>query len=316
MFRRRTLLGAALSASAALGLAACGKDGEGGDSTASDAGGGAVLDDVTVSGEVGSEPTVEFTPPLSVDSADSRIITKGDGDAIAANDTLIVNSLYADGETSEVVQSWWQGAPATALTVNEEQIGKAAADFFTTATVGARFAMTGWQQDQQQGKMVSLVQVGDIVSKALARADGAEKELPGEVPVTVTRGEDGAPAIEGVKEVATPQTTQRHILLEGTGEKITEGDLLVMHYTGWQVSDGTQFDSSWERGAPFSFALGSGQVIPGWDKYLAGMTVGSQALLIIPPAEAYGEQEDPNNPLGGQTLVFVVDALARGPKAA
>ena len=246
------MLSAALGASAILGVAACTRGSDTDGSQASDAsdGGGAVLADVTISGAFGEEPTVEFTPPLSVDSADSSVISSGDGESIADGDTLILNSHYVSGETGEVVQSWWKGAPASALTMNADQIGKAAHDFFLTATVGSRFAMTGWQQNQQDGSMQSLIQVGDIVGKALKKAEGTEQELPGDVPVTVTRDENGVPSIEGVQDVTAPETTQRHILIEGTGEEITAGDTLVMHYSGWQVSDGTQFDSSWERGAP------------------------------------------------------------------
>src|SRR5699024_11741363 len=70
-------------------------------------------------------------------------------------------------------------------------------------------------------------------------------------------------------------------------------------------SDGSQFDSSWERGAPFGFVLGQGQVITGWDESLVDAAVGSQLMLVIPPSEAYGDQGE----LAGETLIFVVDVL-------
>src|SRR5690625_6332175 len=80
-----------------------------------------------------------------------------------------------------------------------------------------------------------------------------------------------------------------------------------MHYTGWTWSDGEQFDSSWERGAPFSFVQGAEQVITGWDEQLLDVPVGSQVMLVIPPEDAYGDQGE----LAGETLVFVIDILDR-----
>lgn len=314
MFRRRTFLGAALGASFALGLAACNSDTSGGsaagDGGASDGGGGVTLAQVRISGAFGEEPVVEFTPPLSVESADSIVVAEGDGEAIAEGDTIILHSLYVDGASGETLQSWWQGAPASVITLSVDEIGQSAFDFFTSVTVGSRIAMSGWQTNLS-GQMISLVQVADIVGKALPRANGRAVE-PAELPagVSVTLGEDGAPTVEGVTSIQTPDTTQRILLLEGEGEPTAVGENLVMHYTGWQTSDGTQFDSSWERGVPFTFELGSSQVIAGWDQNLEGLPVGSQVMLIIPPAEAYGV-DAAANPLGGQTLVFVVDVLAR-----
>ena len=79
-----------------------------------------------------------------------------------------------------------------------------------------------------------------------------------------------------------------------------------MQYSGWSW-DGTPFDSSWERGAPFGFIQGQGQVIQGWDENLLDLPIGSQVMLLIPAAEAYPEGS--GSQLAGQDLVFVVDVL-------
>ncbi|MEO7241876.1 MAG: FKBP-type peptidyl-prolyl cis-trans isomerase [Variovorax sp.] len=79
----------------------------------------------------------------------------------------------------------------------------------------------------------------------------------------------------------------------GTGTEAQPGQQVDVHYTGWIYNDGVQgakFDSSRDRNAPFSFALGAGQVIKGWDEGVAGMKVGGQRTLIIPPALGYGER--------------------------
>jgi peptidylprolyl isomerase len=93
----------------------------------------------------------------------------------------------------------------------------------------------------------------------------------------------------------------------GTGETPEAGQTLAVHYTGW-LSDGTKFDSSLDRGTPFEFALGQGQVIPGWDEGLATMNVGGIRRLILPPELAYGEAGRPGIPPNAE-LTFDIQLL-------
>lgn len=84
-----------------------------------------------------------------------------------------------------------------------------------------------------------------------------------------------------------------------------------MQYTGVAWSNGELFDSSWSRNMPFTFRLGEGQVIAGWDQGVVGMRVGGQRLLILPPDFAYGDSGvGPIAP--GETLIFVVDLVSVG----
>ncbi|PWH05677.1 peptidylprolyl isomerase [Brachybacterium endophyticum] len=316
MISRRNLLSSALAASAAIGLAACSDDDS--SSKASDGGGSdsakPALDAVTISEDLGKAPTVKFTAPLNIEEPDARTIVAGKGDQISEGDTLIWRTLYVDASSGKTKQSWWDGAPAGSITVTSDDIGAKAKDFLTTATVKSRVALAGWQQDSK-GSMVSLVQVSDIdrIVSPL-RAKGKQEKPSGDLPA-VKLGKDGAPSLSGKPEGDPPSKTTVEMLIRGGGRKTKKGDHLVMQYTGWTWDDAKQFDSSWERGTPFGFTQGQGDVIKGWDEHLTDLPVGSQVMLVIPPKDAYGTDEKSGGELAGKTLVFVVDVLdAASPK--
>ncbi|WP_344169868.1 FKBP-type peptidyl-prolyl cis-trans isomerase [Pilimelia columellifera] len=97
-------------------------------------------------------------------------------------------------------------------------------------------------------------------------------------------------------------------VVQGTGPAVKSGQTITVNYVGVTYKDGKEFDSSWKRGEPASFGIGVGQVIPGWDKGLVGVKVGSRVQLDIPAAMAYGETAVGGRP--GGTLRFVVDVLS------
>jgi FKBP-type peptidyl-prolyl cis-trans isomerase len=94
----------------------------------------------------------------------------------------------------------------------------------------------------------------------------------------------------------------------GTGAEAVPGKQVTVHYTG-KLVDGTKFDSSHDRNQPFTFQLGAGEVIPGWDQGVKGMKVGGKRILTIPPALAYGEQGVSNVIPPNATLIFEVELL-------
>jgi FKBP-type peptidyl-prolyl cis-trans isomerase len=98
-------------------------------------------------------------------------------------------------------------------------------------------------------------------------------------------------------------------LVVGTGAEAKSGMAVAVHYTG-TLADGTKFDSSLDRGEPFQFQLGKGMVIKGWDLGVAGMKVGGERKLVIPPALAYGERGAGDVIPPNATLTFVVKLLA------
>jgi FKBP-type peptidyl-prolyl cis-trans isomerase len=96
----------------------------------------------------------------------------------------------------------------------------------------------------------------------------------------------------------------------GIGPEAVAGQSVSVHYTGW-LTDGKKFDSSRDRGQPFRFGLGAGQVIKGWDEGVAGMKVGGRRKLIVPAGLGYGERGVGPIPAGA-TLVFAVELLGVG----
>ena len=99
---------------------------------------------------------------------------------------------------------------------------------------------------------------------------------------------------------------------EGTGDTAVSGQHVSVHYTGWLYNDGVKgakFDSSKDRGDPFKFYLGAGQVIRGWDEGVVGMKVGGTRVLVIPPGLGYGERGAGGVIPPNATLMFEVDLL-------
>jgi len=118
------------------------------------------------------------------------------------------------------------------------------------------------------------------------------------------------------KQQMTRQKTdsglQYEIIKEGSGASPAKGQKVTVHYTGWLDADGkpgAQFDSSVDRGTPFSFTIGMGQVIKGWDEGVMGMKIGEKRRLIIPADLGYGSRGAGARIPGGATLIFDVELL-------
>ena len=115
-----------------------------------------------------------------------------------------------------------------------------------------------------------------------------------------------------VPEGAPPTQLQVVDDVVGDGDEAVAGSTVSVHYVGVAWSTGEQFDASWDRMEPFRFGLGSGQVIQGWDRGVAGMRVGGRRTLTIPPDLGYGARGAGGVIRPNETLVFVVDLLDVG----
>jgi peptidylprolyl isomerase len=127
--------------------------------------------------------------------------------------------------------------------------------------------------------------------------------------IAFARAED---AIDPAKMTKSDSGLRYQDLTEGTGAKPNAGQPCQVHYTGWLWEDGkkgAKFDSSRDRGAPFEFPVGQGQVIKGWDEGVASMKVGGRRLLLIPPSLGYGARGAGGVIPPNATLLFDVELL-------
>jgi peptidylprolyl isomerase len=106
-----------------------------------------------------------------------------------------------------------------------------------------------------------------------------------------------------------PTKLETKELIAGTGAEAKAGDSITVNYVGVLYKNGKEFNASWETKEPFTFTLGKGEVIPGWDQGIQGMKVGGRRELIIPSALAYGPKGSPPKIPANAPLVFVVDLL-------
>jgi len=116
----------------------------------------------------------------------------------------------------------------------------------------------------------------------------------------------------GGDDATSPSDLAQLVVLDvvvGDGPVAAVGDVVTVHYVG-RFTDGTQFDSSYDRGVPFVFTVGAGQVIPGWDQGVPGMRVGGTRRLTIPPHLAYGSIGSPPTIPPNSTLTFDIELLA------
>jgi FKBP-type peptidyl-prolyl cis-trans isomerase len=121
-------------------------------------------------------------------------------------------------------------------------------------------------------------------------------------------GQAGGPPPVNGQPIVTPSGLQYIDVVLGTGDEARAGQRVTVHYTGW-LTNGQKFDSSRDRNDPFQFGLGQRQVIAGWDQGVAGMRVGGQRRLIIPPDLGYGARGAPGAIPPNATLVFDVELL-------
>ncbi|MGG5257125.1 FKBP-type peptidyl-prolyl cis-trans isomerase [Phycicoccus avicenniae] len=313
MPRRLTATVSALAVAGALLLAGCGEE-EAGPSSST-------LGAVTVTGEAKKEPTVKVKTPLTVSRTESKVLSEGDGAAIAKDDLVTLQAVLVNGKDGKVATSTWKSG-TVGLDLGSADLFKSFKSQIPGKKIGSRLLITSTPADaygdtgnQQIGiaKDDPVVFVLDLLgtTKVLAEAQGTAVAPKKGLPTVAV--EKGKPAtITPPKGVKAPTKTVVQPLITGEGAAVKAGQTVRVAYTGALYRNGEVFDSSASRPEQpyFEFVLGQGQVIKGWDAGLVGQKVGSRVLLVIPPADGYGEQGSGDKIKGTDTLVFSVDILA------
>jgi peptidylprolyl isomerase len=277
---------------------------------------GSASNAVTVTGDLGAEPTVTFDAGLAVGTTERTTVVEGTGDEISAGGTATVAYTLYDGTTGKKIDSYGYAAgEVVSFTASVTSVLPGIAKTIGCTTVGSRvvsvvapadaFGDDGYEDLAIAGGD-TLVFVMDILSLVPSRADGVDQPAQAGFP-TVALAADGTPTIT-VPTTAAPSDLQVAVLKKGDGATVAADSTVTMQYVGVNYATGQVFDETWGGTGPTTVVLS--QLVTGFGQALTGQTVGSQVLMVIPPSLAYGEATDESNDLAGQTLVFVVDILA------
>lgn len=320
---RKTSAALATLSLALVALTGCAAAPAFGGATCDRAAGTSGIDDIaTITGEVGEKPEVELFTPVGEQKSSFSDVVVGTGPALTSpmQSAVLEFALYS-GKTGEPIAGtafdedkaqlvsvdyWSQRVPAFGKALECATEGSRVLSVISPEDFGAQ-NLSSFQLAEDE----PVVAVFDVVKVFPAKADGAPQYNDAAGLPTVVRAADGRPGII-VPDSAAPKDLVVQTLIKGDGEKIAEDDTALVNYTGVTWADKTVFDSSWDRGAaPFDLT----SVIPGFTQGLAGQTVGSQVLIVIPPELGYGEEGSGAVP-ANSTLVFVVDILGVDPPAA
>lgn len=238
-------------------------------------------------------------------------------------DITSVNAAIVNAKDGKVIDETWSGQPI-GLDLASERTFASIRTTLPGVKVGSRVLIVSPPKDAfgDQGRdsigvapTDSVIFVLDILgaTQPIDQAEGTAVAPKAGLP-TVEWHADRPADVTIPKGAKAPAKLVVQKLIEGTGAEVKKGANVRVSYTGVLWDGGKSFDSSMTKDpAWFEFAVGAGQVIPGWDKGLTGAKVGDRLLLVIPPADGYGAQGNPqaSPPIKGtDTLVFVVDVLA------
>lgn len=256
-------------------------------------------------------PGVEFTKPLDVTEPTVKVVAEGTGDPVKANQVANISILALNGADGATLEDTFAGEPEP-LELNEELktgsaviynafVGSKIGSTLALAIPGQAAAAGGAEAQPTQLLLIKVLSATDV-APVLEKPEGEAVTPPAGLP-TVKDNDKGVPEIS-VEGVEAPTALVSQDLIKGNGAEVKETDTLTVNYVGVNLVGGTKFDSSYDRGETASFALTG--VIPGWTQGLAGKTVGSRVLLVIPKDLAYG---DAGQGEAKGDLVFVVDIL-------
>ncbi|GAA2928331.1 FKBP-type peptidyl-prolyl cis-trans isomerase [Microbacterium luteolum] len=314
--RMRPLVFLSTVAAATLLLAGCSGSGEpessstpdptASSSCALDAQPGDTSDAVTLDGG-GADTKVTVPADAPFAGVERTVVSKGDGEEIGVNDLVSVQYQIIDAATGSVLDSSARGEGGllpVLLDTNQSSLFVAALE---CEPVGSRIVLALPGDVLGEGAS-NVVVYAEAVEHLPEVATGTDVEPTAGMPA-VELDKAGKPTVT-IPDGDEPTETKVAVLKQGDGATVASGDLVVVQYLGVKWSDGSEFDSSWSRdAAPAQFQTTG--VVAGFQKALEGQKVGSQVVVVMPPADGYGATE--GHELQKESLVFVVDILATTP---
>ncbi|HEX6472847.1 MAG TPA: FKBP-type peptidyl-prolyl cis-trans isomerase [Streptosporangiaceae bacterium] len=270
-------------------------------------------------GAVGKAPKVTIPSKETPKSTlQIKSLVAGHGPAIAKGDLAVVNFVGYTWKGKKVADTYKDGQPQQ-WTIGQLLPGldkgvtgqRAGGRVLLTIPPSQAFGPQG-NQTLGVGPTDTLVFVIDVLGaynkNSAAHGTAVPLDDP-KLPKVTDAGPGKAPNVT-IPKADAPTTLQDKTLIEGTGPAVRKGQNLVAQYEGRIWKTGKVFDSSWTRGTPAAFPIGTGKVIPGWDKALVGKKIGSRVLLVVPPKDGYGKNGAAQAGIkGDDTLVFVVDIV-------
>jgi peptidylprolyl isomerase len=253
-------------------------------------------------------PVITFPTGIDATVIETKVITVGKGPKITGSQFVSFEFAQASGATGEMTgNTKFDGTDIQSQYLQADgELCKA----FGGVTEGSRVALLIPSAIMNSGEeeASSGVIVFDIKKVYLPRAVGDEQSNQSGLP-TIIRATNGMPTIQFTTGAA-PTELKVVPLIKGWGEKLVpdSGQKLMIHYAGWVWSSQSKFESSWDNKQPVEFSYATGSLIDGMVQGLKDQTVGSQVMLVIPPALAYKDQASETIP-ANSTLIFVIDIL-------
>jgi peptidylprolyl isomerase len=271
------------------------------------------------SGLAGAEPrpVIPKSPPPEFLAVTDLI--EGIGELATPGSKVTVQYVAYDYESGKkLASSWEQGKPVT-FTLGRGEVIEGWEEGINGMEIGDRrelvvpadLAEGPYPHDLPRGKdLVFVVETLPVSSASKAEAVSGQKNESQKArsPKKANAPKKTKPVVK-VPSGPPPKNLEIKDLEEGSGPAAKPGDEVTVQYVGVNYRTGKQFDASWDRGEPFTFRLGEGLVIEGWEQGIPGMKLGGRRELIIPPELGYGYGRTEGIP-PGSTLIFVVDLLA------
>lgn len=351
---RRSASLVVLAAAAALALSAC--SGSGGSkpqssstpkasstaAAATDLGcsikSGDASDGVTVTGAVGSAPTLKVPSGLVAKSEQRTVVATGSGEKPKAGRMVVAGLAAYDATSGKTISApfgWGSEKGELLVQLGDSSMVPGLSHTFGCVPVGSRVVyaapasvafgsadnVTNNFSDGSVKAADTVVLTGDVLDELPQKAEGTPQKAQAGFP-TVKLASDGQPKISYDKKATPSKTTEVEVLKKGSGPTVKAGETVTAQYQGTIWRTGKIFDQSWGNAhggtfpsTPSSFATTG--VVKGFADALVGQTVGSQVEVVIPPADGYGTSGNSDAGIKGtDTLVFVIDILYTAPTPA